>query len=274
MYNLRYHVASLVAVFLALTVGLVLGGVVAERGSVSGRVESLVQQLQSRFDALSQENASLKRSLEHERSFGRAAAASLTRGALAGRHVVIVVNAGRADGLDAARSAVEQAGGAVGVVMLEKPQAGLDAVVPPTLGTGLTPGKSAIEAAARAVAAEMATSGPRPVLDSLVEAGGVSLRDVSAPVDGCVVMALAGDGPDAFGVALGAALSSAGVPCVGVESSARDTGVAAAAAAEGYSAVDHVDYPAGWCSLVWCLSGRAEGWYGLKKGANAAFPEL
>lgn len=274
MYNLRYHVASLVAVFLALTVGLVLGGVVAERGSVSGRVESLVQQLQTRFDALAQENAGLKRSLEHERSFAQAAGAALSRDALAGRRVVIVVNAGRADGLDAARSAVEQAGGTVGVVMLEKPLAGLDAAAPSALGTGLAGGKPAIEAAARAVAAELATSGPRPVLDSLVSAGAVSLRGVAAPVDGCVVMALAGDEPDAFGIALGAALSSAGIPCVGVESSARDTGVAAAAAAEGYSAVDHVEYPAGSFSLVWCLSGRAEGWFGLKKGAKAAFPEL
>lgn len=274
MYNLRYHVASLVAVFVALTVGLVLGGVVAERGSVSGRVESLVQQLQTRFDALSQENAGLKRSIEHERAFGQAAASALNRGVLAGRRVVIVVNAGRADGLDAVRSAIEQAGGKVGLLMLEKPHAGLDAAVPPSLGAGVTAGKPAFEAAARAVAAELATAGPRPVLDSLVETGAVSLRDVVAPVDGCVVMATAGAEPDAFGIALGVVFSSAGIPAAGVESSARDTGVAAAAAAEGLSAVDHIDYPAGSCSLVWCLSGRAEGWYGLKKGAKTAFPEL
>ena len=34
MYNLRYHIASLVAVFLALAVGLLLGTVVVERGEL------------------------------------------------------------------------------------------------------------------------------------------------------------------------------------------------------------------------------------------------
>ena len=32
MYNIRYHIASLVAVFLALALGLVLGGLVVRQG--------------------------------------------------------------------------------------------------------------------------------------------------------------------------------------------------------------------------------------------------
>lgn len=275
MYNLRYHVASLVAVFVALSVGLVLGGVVAERTSVSGRVESLIQQLQTRFDGLTQENAALKRSLEQERSFGQAAAAALSRNALSGRRILIVVNAGRADGLDAARAAIDQAGGTVGVLMLEKPRAGLDTAVPLELGAGTAAGGSALEAVARSVADELTAAGSRPVLDALVDSGAVSLRGVATPVDGCVVMAAASGGePDAFAIALGSALSSRGIRCVGVESSVRDTGVAAAAADAGLSAVDHVDMPAGSLSLVWCLGGKAEGWYGVKKGARRPYPEL
>ncbi|MCX8006880.1 MAG: copper transporter [Coriobacteriia bacterium] len=274
MYNLRYHVASLVAVFLALTVGLVLGGLVAERGSVGGQVESVVRQLQTRFDTLAQENADLKRSLESERAFGKEAAAALTKGVLAGRRVAILVNAGRADGLEAARSAVEHAGGSVAVIMIEQPQAGLDSAVPSVLGKGVEPGRPAVKAAARAVAAEIATSGPRPVLDALVDAGALSVRSLDGPIDGCVVMAATGDAPDAFALAVGGALADAGVRAVGVEATGRNTGVAAAASGTGMSAVDHVDLPAGTLSLVWCLADRADGWYGLKKGAAAPFPQL
>ncbi|MCL4079130.1 copper transporter [Coriobacteriia bacterium Es71-Z0120] len=274
MYNLRYHVASLVAVFLALTVGLVLGGVVAERSSVTGRVESLVEQLKTRFDALQQENTDLKRSLEAEQAFGRAAARALTRGALDGRRVLIVTNAGRADGLDAARAAVEQSGGEVAVLMFEKPRAGLDAAVPPDLGSGIAPGPEAYQAIARALAAELTTTAARPTLDALDKSGALSARRMEDPVDACVVLASAEEGPDEFGIALGAALKALGVPCVGAESTSRDTGVAAAAAQAGLSAVDDIDEPAGTCSLVWCLSGRAEGWFGSKKGAKEPFPEF
>lgn len=274
MYNLRYHVASLVAVFLALTVGLVLGGVVAERGSVSGRVESLVQQLQTRFDTLQQENTDLKRSLEAERAFGQAAAAALTRGALEGRRVLVVTNAGRADGLDAVRSAVEQAGGEVALLLLEKPRAGLDADVPREVGGAVSPGAQAYEAAAAALASELTTVGSRPVLDALKSSGAVSVRNLDTPVDACVMIASADGMPDEFGVALASALKARGMRCVGAESMSRDTGVAAAAAQAGISAVDDVDTPAGACSLVWCLTGRVEGWFGLKRGAKQPFPEL
>ncbi|MDI6693344.1 MAG: copper transporter [Anaerosomatales bacterium] len=274
MYNLRYHVASLVAVFLALAVGLVLGGVVAERGSVSGRVESLVQQLQSRFDTLQQENTSLKRSFEAERAFGQAAAQALVRGALDGRRVLVVTNAGRADGLDAVRTAVEQAGGEVAVLMLERPRADLDVAVPRALGSDVATGSEAYAKAAEALSSELTTTGLRPVLDALRSAGAVSSRNLDGPVDACVVIATAGDGPDEFGIALAAALKHRGIACVGAEATGRDTGVAAAASRAGLSAVDDVDAPAGACSLVWCLAGRAEGWFGVKKGASKPFPDL
>ena len=52
MYNLRYHIASLVAVFLALSVGLLLGTVVAERGMITDQTGALVADLQARFDEI------------------------------------------------------------------------------------------------------------------------------------------------------------------------------------------------------------------------------
>jgi hypothetical protein len=188
--------------------------------------------------------------------------------------VLIVMNSGRADGLDAVRSAVEQAGGEVAVLMLEKPRSNLDATVPSSLGSGIVPGPDAYETVAKALAAELATSGPRPTLDALEKSGALSVRRMDGPVDGCVVIASVGETPDEFGIALGAALRALGVPCVGAESTSRDTGVAAAAAQAGLSAVDDADTPAGTCSLVWCLTGRAEDWFGSKKGAKSPFPEL
>jgi hypothetical protein len=50
MYNLRYHIVSLVAVFLALTVGLVLGTVVVERGVLTKQRAALVGDLTKQYD--------------------------------------------------------------------------------------------------------------------------------------------------------------------------------------------------------------------------------
>ena len=66
MYNLRYHIASLVAVFLALSVGLVLGSIVVERGTLDEQREALVTSLQQEFTELNAENKLLKARVEAE----------------------------------------------------------------------------------------------------------------------------------------------------------------------------------------------------------------
>ena len=49
MYNIRYHIASLVAVFLALALGLVLGGLVVQQGTFSKQQKALVEESAARL---------------------------------------------------------------------------------------------------------------------------------------------------------------------------------------------------------------------------------
>ena len=69
MYNLRYHIASLVAVFLALAIGLILGTVVGERGTLDKQQTTLVTSLQKDFTLLRTENADLKRERDRDHAF-------------------------------------------------------------------------------------------------------------------------------------------------------------------------------------------------------------
>src|SRR5574340_14803 len=91
MYNLRYHIASLVAVFLALSVGLILGTVVAERGMITDQATALVSDLQQRFDEISAENEQLQAGMERDRAFAEEVVPTLTAGNLQGRNVFIFV---------------------------------------------------------------------------------------------------------------------------------------------------------------------------------------
>ncbi len=286
MYNLRYHVASLVAVFLALAVGLLLGTVVAERGTFDESSRAMVEDLQRQFKSLQTENTRLSTDFDRAAAFGADAASALVTGRLQDMTVAVVVNAGRGNGLSALEGVLEKAGAAPVVYTFEAPALGLTEAVPDGLpgligdkfsGDGVGPASQAfIEAVATALAEEWSSPGGRPVTELFITQGVLSVRgeaDATA-ADACVSMSAFDGEPDAFARAVIAAFDDAGDLGVAAESSTQETGVAADAADAGLSAVDHVDTPQGSVSLVWLLSGEAEGYFGFGSGAKAAYPDF
>lgn len=117
MISFRYHIVSLVAVFLALAVGVALGG-----GPLQGKADTTLvdqvatdretkTQLQDRISALRATNAFT----DH---FAAAAAPRLVAGALRGHVVSLVVLPGAAPSdVKGVRSLVRTAGGAVGTTV-------------------------------------------------------------------------------------------------------------------------------------------------------------
>ena len=284
MYNLRYHIASLVAVFLALTIGLLLGTVVAERGTITEQGSALAEGLQRRFDEISATNEELRLGLERDRAFAEELAPALTEGVLAERDVVVVVGTGRVDGLNAVNAALTQAGASPFVTSLESPGLELDTSAPEGLvgyfsarGEEMAdPGSALVEQVAEALVAEWRDAGPRPLTALLVEAGlvGVEGLEETATVDAIVIMAADGEDADPFALALGHALTDAGGIAVGAEADSSDADVAASCAGEGFSAVGHMGTVQGRFSLVWLLAGRAEGVFGTKDAAEGFYPPV
>ena len=72
MYNIRYHIASLVAVFLALALGLVLGGLVVRQGGFDQQQSAIVSGLQKDFTKLKRQNTTLKSDLAFEKAYADA----------------------------------------------------------------------------------------------------------------------------------------------------------------------------------------------------------
>ncbi|TDB38955.1 MAG: hypothetical protein D9V44_04590 [Actinobacteria bacterium] len=285
MYNLRYHVASLVAVFLALTVGLVLGTVVAERGTLEGQSSTLVADLQKQFAQIQKDNADLRSGLERDRTFAEDVVPALTAGSLDGKTIVVLVNSGRSNGLSAAAKAIETAGGTAIVLTQESAGMGLDETIPeelPALLGGSFVGEAAPasdafkDAVAEAVATELRRTGDRPVLDVLLKSGAISsdARSDFAGVDGCVLMTAFGGQPDDLAARVAGALGVHGATIVGAEATSQVTGVAAESVDRGFSALDNVDTPQGSFSLVWLLAGRASGYFGVGPGADAVYPAV
>ena len=108
MIDFRYHIISIIAVLLALSIGIITGS-----AFLGG---PLLQQLKNRVDSLERNNVELldrvresEREAAHQESALSAFESTLTNGALSGRRVVMwVVGETEADTVDAARASLEE----------------------------------------------------------------------------------------------------------------------------------------------------------------------
>jgi hypothetical protein len=285
MYNLRYHVASLVAVFLSLAVGLLLGTVVAERGMITDQSSALVADLQARFNEIDEANEELRLGLARDRTFAEDAAEALTAGRLEGMHVAVLVGAGRSDGRSAVEEAVAEAGGTTVMAPMSVPGLGLGTSEPEGLAGYFhardiemaSPGEDLWDQVAIALVDEWRSGGEQPLTALLVEAqllGPIESADGTATIDAVVVMTADGEECDPFGLALARAMADAGGVGVAAEAATSSGVVAAACADEGLPAVAHVNTAQGRVSLVWILGGRAHGYFGAGDGADGYYPPL
>lgn len=111
MIDFRYHLISLIAVFLALGLGILMGSVVLSEKYVQ-RLENRVAQFEEEVDARREEVSQLNDRVDMFQEFALESQPILVEGALAGEEVVAFETDG-ADGalLDALAEMVEDAGG-------------------------------------------------------------------------------------------------------------------------------------------------------------------
>jgi hypothetical protein len=113
MIDFRYHLVSIVAVFLALAIGIVLG-TTALNGPLESRLKSLEGSLRNDADSLRAQKDQLQQQLGNDQSFAQAAAPRLLAQLLDGQSVVLVVAPGAASQVTSGvTAAVQQAGGVV-----------------------------------------------------------------------------------------------------------------------------------------------------------------
>jgi len=91
MVSLRFHIVSLVAVFLALAIGVIAGTTVIDQGVVNV-LENQTDALREARDAARAESDLLRRTLGIWDGFGRRLMPAMVGDALAGRQVVLVMS--------------------------------------------------------------------------------------------------------------------------------------------------------------------------------------
>ena len=121
MIDFRYHLVSIVSVFLALAIGIVVGST-ALKPEVTNRLNNATSAEAKANNVLYAHNQQLKDEIATDQAFAQAAEGSLLRGLLVGQHVVLVVAPG-ADSptVDGVTTALQKSGAVVtGQVVLSQ----------------------------------------------------------------------------------------------------------------------------------------------------------
>ncbi|MGE5371538.1 MAG: copper transporter [Solirubrobacterales bacterium] len=102
MIDLRYHIVSLVAVFLALGMGILIGStlvssdvVTEQQNKMASQLKTQFEDLQKREDTLSKENAFVNLMVKNYEEYAQTVSAPMMRDRLQGYRIAVVVTGGQ-----------------------------------------------------------------------------------------------------------------------------------------------------------------------------------
>jgi hypothetical protein len=280
VFDFRYHVASLIAVFIALVIGILVGVGLSGRGFVS---DAERKNLEHQISALTGDRDAARAALglaTQRQSVADAYVADtypvLVAGRLKGLKIGVVFVGSVDQTIDrAVLQAVQDAGGRVvrlRAFRIPMDVKGTEQILAKRPVLEPYAGASRLDTLGRAIAVELVFGGKTPLLDALGDTL-LEERDGNGQpkLDGVVLSrsAPAQQGSTSrFLSGLYAGAAAAGIPAVGVERSTPTTSAVPAFVRGGLSTVDSIDTPAGRLALVLELAGSPAGHYGVDKAAT------
>lgn len=281
MFDLRYHVASLAAVFLALIIGILVGVGIASQTTVEESERRLLEQqiadLRRDLESANAQVDLLQRQQEAGTAYIAESYPVVMNGRLRGVRVgLLFVGPASTELGDAVTRTLTDASGPALVRRraLELPidTQALYSAIPAELGS------PTLEEIGRQLGREFVTGGETPywnaLFDVIVEDSlGASDREVDAVV---VAQTARIDHPPTARLVSGlyAGLAGRDVPVVGIERTDEEPSRVAVYRARGLSSVDSVDTQLGRVALAVLLAGGEEGQYGVKETADDVVPPM
>jgi hypothetical protein len=297
MFDLRYHVASLAAVLLAIAVGIVIGVAIASGGEVEKRTldlrESQIADLEQQLEAAQAQAEQSNRDQGGIEDLVEQSYSALMENRLSGKEVAVVFLGPLDGGLrrDIEKTLTDaRAGSPVRVTALELPidVTAIDDLLDDDSTLAAYVGDAQLGDLGEALGRELVFGGETPLWD-LLDDQIVEERTgaLTSSVDGVVVARSwipeetedpAEEGrhsqTEALLVGLLRGLNESGLPVVGVEESRSELSTVGAYRDVGISSVDNVDTLAGRMALGLLLAGGEPGTYGTKDSADAVLPPI
>ena len=280
MFTARYHAISLVAVFLALGIGVLLGVALGEEGIVSGASRDLEKSLRGDLDQTRSRNAELRRELAQRREYEREVQPALVGDLLPEWRVGVVAMGNLPGGyISSVEDAIEPAGGQVENVSVIEAPLPLGRIAGELEDTNLRRvdrDNDDLERLGRRIGRGLVQGGE--LVGRLRQELFSTSRGDYTGLDGVVFIrdrdGLRGDeksAQDAFENGLLRGMNSTEAQVVGVEKMETDPSQVPFMRSQDVTSVDDLDLPEGKTALVWSLLG-AEGRFGRKSTAERLLP--
>lgn len=278
MIDLKYQVISLVAVFLALGIGILLGTTLVERGLITEQ-KSEIKSLQKTFGEIKDKNKSLNDELGVYKQYVEQTSVYVMSGRLAQRsYAVIAKREPDENAIGGIQDAVSTAGGVVPATITV---AGSDVFNSQSVIEGLSaffglpPDPAALKSRFFSDMVNQLKGVPdQNWFNTMENLGIIKLRGaLTGPVTGTILLGgIDEDDLNSIDVPLIQTFISNGAPIIGVGSSETAEGVMEKYKQLGISTVGNVDSYMGSVAMVLVLEGRS-GNYGVDKSAGRLIPE-
>lgn len=277
MIDMRYHVFSLVAVFLALGIGILLGTTLIERGLVAEQ-KAQIASLKKDFGEIKSTNSDLHEQLDAYQNYAAESRPYMVTDMLPGKnYAVVTANPPDEAVLAKVNEGLTVAGAAVpATIMLSPSSAYNDAVNANLQNLFQMPGANAQQLKQRVyseVIDQLATASNTGILVTLQQLGVIKMRgSITAPVAGAVLLGpVEKDSLDKSDAPLVDLFVSKQYPVIGVTGSSAADSVTLMYKKHRIATVDHVDTVPGQVALDMSLAGKP-GNYGSGSAANRMLP--
>jgi len=265
MPDLRYHLISLISVFLALAIGILLGVAMADRGVVSGRVQAEITSIQQQLDRQQREIGRQNAQIAEQEGMLEGISEAMISDRLQGETVALITGPYADPDVSGAVQGDLDAAGAniVKVESLEPPDPAEITILETTAPQGKTPLEARYFAFAREILGLTGEVGYRPEIVIFVGGGEVP---EGAPPD-------TRDALDTAQARMFEVWLDAGVRVVGAEPLRAGHSEVHLFQDVGIPSVTNADEPAGRAAIIECaVAEDCEGTYGTKGAATDPFP--
>ncbi|MBS1870893.1 MAG: copper transporter [Actinobacteria bacterium] len=276
MLNFRYHALSLVAVFLSLAIGLLLGVAIGDKGLVSSAEQDVRKSLRADVREAQAERDDARARLQQRQQFEQEAYPGLVGGRLTGRRIALIELGGPSDRMwNLTKDALQNSGARLTSVSVVREPLQLEELAAAARGTRyerLAQEASLLHPFATRLGLQFTHGGRllrlvrrdllRQGSGALTGADGVVLVRNTPQLDGT-----AADAVDTFEDGLVRGLRANDLPVVGVETTDAESSQVAWFKDHELSSVDDLDDPIGRAALVFALAGQ-RGSFGVKATAD------
>ena len=271
MFDMRYHIVSLVAVFLALAIGIMLGSSIENRGVLKDQQERLVKSIEKDIANIKTKNTDLQSQLRAQKAFESEVSTALIKDRLEGKNIAVLYfkNAGSETLKRASLEALRKAGATAKDIGLDRKKILELKIENQEISTSESTKKYAN---LEQFSLEL-TSEPGALLAQLEQEGELKLSEDFFPVE-AVVMFAGGNKPNLEEIALAKAFRKNKIKTVFIDKTDNKFSKISQFIEANIDTVDNIEMVYGRISLVYAILDSRRGNYGVKPSAKQLMPIL